>query len=234
MYKILIVEDHALIRFGLKTAFESKKFINEIFEATCAEDAISIVKTQNINLVIMDLGLPSMNGIEAAKIIHNLNKNIKIIILTSHNSEQEVLDSVKAGARAYCSKDINPQMLAEIVLSVAEGALWFDPKIADIIINSISSDKTYLNCPKKFCVKECEQLYGCNTRLNNSSLNQYNFTDRELEVLDYICHGLTNSEISAKLDVSINTIKVHVSSIIQKMGVEDRTQVVVKAFNNMI
>lgn len=211
MYKVLIVEDHALIRFGLKTAFESKNFIDEIYEASNGEDAIATVKNKHVDAVIMDLGLPSMNGIEATKEIKNINKDIKIIILTSHNSEQEVLDSIKAGASAYCSKDINPDRLADTVLSVIEGAVWFDPKISNVVLNALSTDK------------------------KTDTLNvdeSYNLTDREKEVLEYICEGLNNGEISKILDVSINTVKVHVSSIIQKLGVEDRTQVVVKAFKS--
>lgn len=211
MYKVLIVEDHALIRFGLKTAFESKNFIDEIYEAANGEDAIATVKSKHVDAVIMDLGLPSMNGIDATKEIKNINKDIKIIILTSHNSEQEVLDSIKAGASAYCSKDINPDRLADTVLSVIEGAVWFDPKISNVVLNALSS----------------------NQKTDTLNVDEsYNLTDREKEVLEYICEGLNNGEISKILDVSINTVKVHVSSIIQKLGVEDRTQVVVKAFKS--
>ena len=211
MYKVLIVEDHALIRFGLKTAFESKNFIDEIYEAASAEEAIELVKNNHVDAVIMDLGLPNMNGIEATKEIKNINKDIKIIILTSHSSEQEVLDSIKAGASAYCSKDINPDRLADTISSVIEGAVWFDPKISDVVLKALSENK---------------QKQTLNIDDN------YNLTDREKEVLEYICEGLNNGEISKMLDVSINTIKVHVSSIIQKLGVEDRTQVVVKAFKS--
>ncbi len=211
MYKVLIVEDHALIRFGLKTAFEAKDFIESIYETSNAEDAISLVQNHHVDAVIMDLGLPSMNGIDATKSIKNINKDIKVIILTSHNSEQEVLESIKAGANAYCSKDINPDKLADIVQSVIEGAAWFDPKIANVVLNSVSN----------------------NNAIPNYMLDSnYNLTDREQEVLEYICEGLNNGEISKILDVSVNTVKVHVSSIIQKLGVEDRTQVVVKALRN--
>lgn len=209
MYNILIVEDHALIRFGLKTAFETKEFINEIYETSNGEDAVNIVKNKNIDAVIMDLGLPLMNGIEATKIIKAIKNDIKIIILTSHSSEEEVINSIKAGARAYCSKDINPETLAYIVLSVINGDLWFDAKIADIVINALSNNSKILN---------------------NENMDNYNLTDREKDVIEYLCEGLTNSEISKLLDVSVNTVKVHVSSIIQKLGVEDRTQVVVKSF----
>ena len=212
MYNVLIVEDHALIRFGLKTAFESKNFINEIYEASTGEEAINMIKNHNIDAVIMDLGLPSMNGIEATREIKSVNNKIKVIILTSHNSEEEVLDSIKAGANAYCSKDINPDRLADTVLSVVEGAIWFDPKISDFVLNALSSESK-------------KQSYDFD--------EDYNLTDREKEVLDYICEGLNNGEISKILDVSVNTVKVHVSSIIQKLGVEDRTQVVVKAFKHL-
>lgn len=211
MYKVLIVEDHALIRFGLRTAFESKNFIGEIYEAASAEDAISLAKSNNLDVVIMDLGLPSMNGIEATREIKKINKDIKVIILTSHSSEQEVLDSIKAGASAYCSKDINPDRLADIISSVAEGAAWFDPKISDVVLKALCENEK----KEKLLIDE-----------------NYNLTDREKDVLEYICEGLNNGEISKILDVSINTVKVHVSSIIQKLGVEDRTQVVVKAFKS--
>ena len=211
MYNILIVEDHELIRFGLKTAFESKNFIDKIYETSYGEEAVNIVKENHIDAVIMDLGLPSMNGIEAAKAIKAINKDIKIIVLTSHNSQDEVIASIQAGARAYCSKDVNPEMFAEIVLSVIQGALWFDPKIADIVF---------------------AQLNNMSRILNDNLIEEFNLTYREKEVLEYMCDGLTNGEISKILDVSVNTVKVHVSSIIQKMGVEDRTQVVVRAFKN--
>jgi DNA-binding NarL/FixJ family response regulator len=211
MYKILLVEDHELIRFGLKTAFENKNFIDEIIEASSGEEAVETVKNRPVNAVIMDLGLPSMNGIEAAQEIMKINKDIKIIILTSHSSNEEVIKAIKAGARAYCSKDINPERLTTIVQEVIEGALWFDPKIADIVLNAISDEKK-----PDFSLDE-----------------DYNLTDREHDVLEYICEGLNNSEISRILDVSINTVKVHVSSIIQKLGVDDRTQVVVKAYKSL-
>ena len=211
MYKVLIVEDHALIRFGLKTAFESKNFISGIFETASAEEAISLANDNNVDVVIMDLGLPNMNGIDATREIKKINKEVKVIILTSHSSEQEVLDSIKAGASAYCSKDINPDRLADIISSVADGAVWFDPKISNVVLKALSENE-----------KNEELLID----------ESYNLTDREKEVLEYICEGLNNGEISKILDVSINTVKVHVSSIIQKLGVEDRTQVVVKAFKS--
>lgn len=211
MKRVLIVEDHELIRFGLKTAFESKGVSIEILEASTGEEAINLVKNNDLDAIILDLGLPTLNGIDTALEIKKIKNDIKIIILTSHNSESEVIDSIKAGARAYCSKDINPDRLVTIVQEVIEGALWFDSKISNIVLNSIIKDKSS----------------------SLQKIEEYNLTDREVEVLEYICEGLNNGEISKLLDVSVNTVKVHVSSIIQKLGVEDRTQVVVKAYKTL-
>ena len=135
-YNILIVEDHELTRFGLKTTFENVDFVENIYEADSAETAIQIFNNNKIDIVVMDLGLPNMNGIEATKQIRSSNKDVKIIILTSHNDEKEVLNSLKAGANAYCSKEINPQRLVEVVNSVADGAAWFDPSIAHIVLKA--------------------------------------------------------------------------------------------------
>ena len=112
---ILIVEDHELTRFGLKTAFDGVDFVENLYEAESAEKAIEIFNNTPIDIVIMDLGLPVMNGIEATKIIRNSNKDVKIIILTSHNDEKEVLNSLRAGANAYCSKEINLKTLESVV-----------------------------------------------------------------------------------------------------------------------
>lgn len=212
MYKILIVEDHALTRFGLKTALETKEYISSILEEASGEAAVETAAKEKPDAVIMDLGLKAMNGIEAAKALKKENNDIKIIILTSHSSADEVLDSIKAGASAFCSKDINPETLADILPSVIEGALWFDAKVSDIILDKIKNDGSF------------------KTLEIDSS---YNLTDREKEVINYICSGLNNSDIAKMLDVSVNTVKVHVSSIIQKLGVEDRTQAAVKMFNLM-
>ncbi len=212
-YNLLLVEDHVLIRFGLKTALEVKDYVGEIYEASSAEEAISITETNHIDGIVMDIGLPNANGIEATEKIKNSNPDIKVIVLTSHNTEAEVIDSIKAGATAYCSKDINPERLADVILSVLEGAAWFDPKISNIVINAVIHDKEMV-------------------RSDESS--EYNLTIREKQVLKLIREGLNNNEIAKKLFVSVNTAKVHVSSIIQKLGVEDRTQAAIKALNDNI
>ena len=210
---ILIVEDHELTRFGLKTTFDGVDYVGEIFEAESAETAIEIFKNNSIDIIIMDLGLPKMNGIEATKHIKSLDKEVKIVMLTSHNDEKEVLNSLKAGANAYCSKEINPQRLVQVVQSVADGAAWFDPSVAHIVL------KASANTPDL----DAE---------NNSK--DYDLTTREAQILKLMTEGYSNMEIAQILVISINTTKAHVASILQKLEVDDRLQAALKALKNKI
>ena len=210
---ILIVEDHELTRFGLKTAFESCDFIEKIFEAESAETSIEIASDNEINLIIMDLGLPGIDGIEATRKIKALNKDIKIVILTSHNDEQEVLNSLKAGANAYCSKEINPKRLIQVVQSVLDGAAWFDPSISHIVLEAATKvPETETQKPEK----------------------NYCLTSRETQILKLITEGYSNIEIAKELFVSINTTKAHVASILQKLEVDDRLQAALKALKEKL
>ncbi len=210
---ILIVEDHELTRFGLKTAFESCDFVGEIYEAESAEKCLDIAKQKEIDLIIMDLGLPGMDGIQATQKVKALNKDIKIVVLTSHNDEQEVLSSLKAGANAYCSKEINPKRLTQVVQSVIDGAAWFDPSISHIVLDAAT--KAQEKEPAK-----PEKDYG--------------LTSRETQILKLITEGYSNIEIAKELFVSINTTKAHVASILQKLEVDDRLQAALKALKEKL
>ncbi|MBQ8668597.1 response regulator transcription factor [bacterium] len=211
---ILIVEDHELTRFGLKTTFEDVDFVGEIYEAASAEDALEIFKANAIDIVIMDLGLPNMNGIDATQAIHEMNKETKIIILTSHNDEREVLNSLKAGANAYCSKEINLQRLVQVVQSVADGAAWFDPSIAHIVLQATANSEV-----------------GESTNVN---YKDYDLTAREAQILKLMTEGYSNMEIAQHLVISVNTTKAHVASILQKLEVDDRLQAALKALKYKI
>lgn len=212
---ILIVEDHELTRFGLKTTFENVDFVENLYEADSAETAIQIFNNNNIDMIIMDLGLPNMNGIEATKQIRSANKDVKVIILTSHNDEKEVLNSLKAGANAYCSKEINPQRLIEVVRSVADGAAWFDPSIAHVVLKASANSPSF-------------ETNETDNRKN------YDLTSREAQILKLMTEGYSNMEIAQILVISINTTKAHVANILQKLEVDDRLQAALKALKNKI
>lgn len=210
---ILIVEDHELTRFGLKTTFEGVDFVENIYEADSAESAIEIFNNNNIDIVIMDLGLPNMNGIDATRQIRNSNKDVKVVILTSHNDEKEVLNSLKAGANAYCSKEINPQRLVQVVQSVADGAAWFDPSIAHIVLKASASSPVVES---------------------SANSKKYDLTARETQILKLMTEGYSNMEIAQILVISINTTKAHVANILQKLEVDDRLQAALKALKHKI
>ncbi len=210
---LLIVEDHELTRFGLKTTFEDVDYIDTIYEASTGEDAIEIFKNNKIDLIIMDLGLPKMDGLATTEQIKQINRDVKIVILTSHNDEKEVLQSLKAGANAYCSKEINLQRLVQVVHSVSEGAAWFDPSIAHIVLQATT------NIQKDDI---------------NDNYKNYDLTLREAQILKLMTQGFSNMEIAQELVISVNTTKAHVASILQKLEVEDRLKAVLKALHNKI
>ena len=212
---ILIVEDHELTRFGLRTTFEGVDYVDTIFEAESAEKALEIFDSNIVNVIIMDLGLPGMNGIEATQKIRSRKKDVKVIMLTSHNDEKEVISSLKAGANAYCSKEINPQRLISVVQSVADGAAWFDPSIAHIVLKASSQAQVQDENPAE-------------------NAKKYDLTARESQILKLMTEGYSNMEIAQILVISINTTKAHVANILQKLEVDDRLQAALKALKNKI
>ncbi|MFH0702737.1 MAG: response regulator transcription factor [bacterium] len=212
--KLIVIEDHALTRIGLKTALEENSTLEVIGEAEYGETGVSLVKNLEPDVVIMDLGLPNMNGIDATKAIKEFNNNIKVLILTSHNNDQEVIGALGAGADAYCMKDINPSRLISIIESIAEGGAWLDPAIAKTVLAKMITNEKIINQ-----IKPNEK-----EKIEFSPL-----TERELGVLQLLADGLNNFEIAKELSVSQHTVKSHICNILQKLTVDDRTQAVAKA-----
>lgn len=210
--KVLMVEDHKLMRVGLKSLFDEFPEITIIGEAESAKETMEKIRASKPDVVLMDIGLPDMNGIEATKKILEQFEGIKVIMLTSHISEQEVLDSLAAGASAYVLKDINTEILMMIIKTVKDGAMWLDPKVVPII-----REKNSGIIPQR-------QLSRANFKAQHSNL-----TEREYEVLKLVVDGKSNNEIAKALTISEHTAKAHVCNIIQKLVVDDRTQAAVKA-----
>lgn len=211
---VLIVDDHALTRFGLKTALETRQNLYDIIEAESGEKGIELSKQHNPDLVIMDLSLPGIDGIEATRHIKGMNENTKVVILTSNDEQEHVLDALTAGAQAYCLKDIEPEKILNVIDSISDGAMWFDPGVSQNIVSMLTHGRKYT--PEE-TAKERVQL-----------------TDREQDVLKLIVDGYNNAEISEKLSISIHTAKAHVCNILHKLGVEDRTQAAIKALKDRI
>ena len=208
-----MVEDHKLMRVGLKSLFDEYEDLNIVAEAESAREAMNIVKTMQIDVVLMDIGLPDMSGIELTKKILEYNNKVKVVVLTSHLSEKEIFNSLSAGASAYVLKDINTDVLMMIIRSIKDGAMWIDPQAVPILRDKNNG-----------AVIPQRQMTRAAFREQHSNLTQ-----REYEVLKLIVEGKSNHEIAEMLTISEHTAKAHVCNVIQKLVVDDRTQAAVKA-----
>lgn len=214
---VLMVEDHKLMRVGLRALLDESPEINVVAEAQTGKEAIEKARLYKPNVILMDIGLPDISGIEAVKRIFEQSDKAKVIMLTSHVAEKEVSDSLSAGASAYVIKDIGTEVLMMIIKTVNDGAIWLDPKIAPIVRE------------KKINTVLYKQTSRAAFRAKHANL-----TEREYEVLKLVVDGKSNSEIAQELMISEHTAKAHVCNIIQKMVVDDRTQAAVKALKEGI
>ena len=209
---LLMVEDHKLLRVGLKSLFNDTQDIKLIAEADCGKDAVEKAKVLNPDVILMDIGLPDISGIEATRRILANNPEQKVVMLTSHIDDKEVMNSLTAGAYAYVIKDINTEILLMVIKTVNDGAIWLDPQIVPLI-----RDKSSCFIPQK-------QTSRAAFRAQHANL-----TEREYEVLKLVVDGQSNAQIADTLTISEHTAKAHVCNIIQKLVVDDRTQAAVKA-----
>jgi DNA-binding NarL/FixJ family response regulator len=215
--RVVIIEDYKLTRIGLRSTLNDFAHINVIAEAEDADDGINIVEQEKPDVVLMDLGLPGMNGLEATQRIKDVSPNTNIIILTSHERGEEVVAALGSGACAYCMKDIEPKVLSQVITNVAKGACWIDATVAKAALNLFPKPDNISELPR-----------------NDFSDARSQLTDRELEVLKHLVQGKSNTEIAKELIVSVHTAKAHVCSILQKLCVDDRVQAAVKAIKEHI
>lgn len=209
---VIIIEDFKLTRVGLRCALNANEDIDVVAESDNALDGLKLIEKHSPDIVLMDLGLAGMNGIEATVKVKEMNKNIKVIALTSHDREEEVIAALSSGAMAYCLKDIDPSKLADVIRDVKNGVCWLDPVIARKVLDSFPKQETLGILKDK-----------------SSDEGRVPLTEREYEVLKHLVDGKSNTEIAKELIVSVHTAKAHVCSILQKMCVNDRVQAAVKA-----
>lgn len=209
---VIIIEDFKLTRVGLRCALNANEDIQVVSESDNALDGLQLIERHCPDIVLMDLGLAGMNGIEATLKVKEMNKDIKVIALTSHDREEEVVAALSAGAMAYCLKDIDPTKLADVIRDVVKGVCWLDPLIARKALDAFPKQETL----------------GI-LRDKSTDEGRVPLTEREFEVLKHLVDGKSNTEIAKELIVSVHTAKAHVCSILQKMCVNDRVQAAVKA-----
>jgi NarL family two-component system response regulator LiaR len=205
---ILIVDDHSVVRQGLVSFLELIEDIQVIGEASGGAEAVDLAHRLSPDIVLMDLVMPGMNGIEATRHICAECPNIKVIALTSFLADEQIYPALAAGASGYLLKDVTPTELANAIRTINGGKAELHPEVAKKLIEEFRGKK---NLPP-----------------------EQKLTQRELEVLNLIGKGENNREIAEKLVISQKTVKVHVSNILKKLNLTDRTQAAIYAIKNSL
>lgn len=215
MVKVLIVEDHDMARMGLSVILGNNPNIEIADMSADGQDGVNKALELLPDVVIMDIGLPTIDGIEATRKIKSANPKIKVLMYTSREAEDDIFDSFQAGADGYITKGATSEQTVTAVLAVSEGAGWLDPAIAKVVLTNIRR-----NSDTQARRGEINYALG---------KNLYGLTEREMEVLALIVDGMTNPQISEKLVITLSTTKTHVHSILQKLYVESRSKAVAMA-----
>ncbi len=227
LIRVVLVEDHQLTRIGLKTVIDRTADIKIVGEAANGEEAIRSVAEHNPDVVLMDVGMPVMDGIEAARKILEKHHDVKIVMLTSHDNDSDVFASLAAGASGYCLKDVEPDRLYSAIRCVKSGDVWLDSAIAGKVLAQYSTQqaaRTETTAP----MAPATTPSGPPASQPRQPLLEP-LSPRELEVLQLVVDGMSNQEIADKLIISLATAKTHVRNILNKLAVDDRTQAAVHA-----
>jgi len=208
--KVLIADDHAFYREGVRAFLSNTTNIEVVGEAGNGDEAITKAKELTPNVIIMDLKMPGMNGIEATRRIHETDSKIGVLVLTMFDDDDSVFAAMRAGARGYLLKDADKDEVVRAIVAVERGEAIFSPAIAQRMIQYFSAPST--SSSKKSQPDEFSEL-----------------TERELEILNLIARGDNNNTIANKLSLSIKTVQNYVSSILTKLQVVDRAQAIVRA-----
>jgi two-component system, NarL family, response regulator LiaR len=206
--RVLIADDHAVVRQGLRTFLELQDDMEVVGEAADGDEAVALVEQTAPDVVLLDLVMPRVDGIEATRRIRERSPETRILVLTSFADDHTVLPAVRAGAAGYLLKDVQPPELARAIRTVHAGEALLAPAVATMLVEQLAA----------------EDGGDANAREERAHL-----TPRELEVLAELARGRANKAIAFELGVSERTVKTHVSNILGKLGFTDRTQAAVYA-----
>lgn len=208
--RLLLVDDHAIVRQGLHYYLNLQPDLQVVGEAANGKEAVERAKALLPDVVLMDLIMPEMNGIEATAALRQQFPDMKVLVLTTFSDKDYVLSAIKAGAAGYLLKDADPERIADAIRQAYKGLPQLDPAVAGQLMSHVAAP--------------ARPEAGAPERL----------TDREREVLGLIAQGLSNKEIAAACGIAEKTVKTHVSSVLAKLGLADRTQAALYAVKNGI
>lgn len=207
---VLLVDDHEVVRSGVSAFLASQPDFEVVGEAKSGTEAVDLALKHVPDVVLMDLVMAKMDGVEATRQVKAVSPRTKIVVLTSYHQDEYIFPALQAGAISYILKDVKMDELADALRRASQGEATLHPRVASRVI---------------------QELHGA----NREELNPYTeLTDREMEVLKLIAKGQSNSEIAESLVISVNTVKGHVSNILSKLHLADRTQAAVYAWQQGI
>lgn len=203
---ILLVDDHAIVRQGVRAFLDAHAEFTVVGEADSGSAALKLVEEHIPDVVLMDLVMPGMDGVEATRQVKAVSPRSQVVVLTSYHEDEHIFPALQAGALSYTLKDVDMEELADVVRKAARNEPWLHPRVAARVL---------------------QELHG---RVKDQENPFTTLTTRELEVLKLIADGLSNSEITEHLVISLHTVKGHVSNILSKLHLADRTQAAVYAW----
>ena len=215
--RIMVVDDHPVFRQGLRDVLETEERVEVVGEAADGEVAIELAAQLKPEVILMDINLPTINGLQVTRRIKGQQSDVKVVVITGYDDAEQVFHALRAGASAYCPKDITPESLIQTVLDAHEGyyivegrrmtyeemTAWVEQKVGRLA-GPLLSDAEDLFVP---------------------------LSPREMEILEHVTRGMSNKEIAYKLGISHQTVKNHMTAILRKLRVEDRTQAAVYALS---
>ena len=215
--KIMIVDDHPVFRQGLRDVLEIESQMEVVGEAADGEEAIEQAYALNPDVVLMDINLPTMNGLQVARQIKSQLPDVNFVMITGYDDAEQVFHALRVGASAYCPKDITPEALIRTIMAVDAGNYVVGEKV-------MTHDEV---------VQWIEKKVGRMVGSLSADMEEYlvPLSPREMEILEHVTRGMSNKEIAFKLGISHQTVKNHMTSILRKLRVDDRTQAAVYALS---
>lgn len=228
MIKVLIVDDQDLMLQGLSMIVGKEKELQVVGRCHDGSEAVQFCETNDVDIVLMDIRMPNMNGVEATKVIKEMKDTIKIIILTTFNDDDYIFSSLRYGASGYLLKDATPAEITSAIKKVFEGGTLINPDVATKLVNVITQEDRgmYLNS---------FQHSGVNESINESiEQTDFELTSREKDICHLLAEGKNNKEIGHILMISDGTVKNNITRILDKLDMRDRTQLALFALKNKI
>lgn len=220
--RVLVVDDHAVVRQGLSMFIEMQEDMQVVGEGANGIEAVELAARLKPDVILLDLMMPQLDGVEATQRIMAQMPQARVLILTSFGEDDKVFPAIRAGAQGYLLKDIQPRELVQAVRETYQGKAQLHPDIARRLMTAVSAQAPAPAVPP---TAPPQELHG---------RDHYSLTEREREVLGLIAQGLNNREIAAKMVISEKTVKTHVSNILDKLHLEDRTRAAIWALKHGI